>query len=107
MAPKPVLPPVFNPMPTLWTGIREDIDKLEARQASQSEWDKLAAEKLRITSVAKLLEMVPQPLSKSEAEEITERFHTSALTVHYGFDSNFHALVFFDSELRARKVIKW
>ncbi len=94
-------------MPALWSGIKADIDKLEARQAPKSEWDKSAAEKLRITSIVKLLEVMPQSLAKSEADEISDQFHTSALTVHYGYDCDYHALVFFDAGMKAQKVIKW
>ena len=94
-------------MPAIWSGIRTDIDKLEARHAPKTDWDKSAPENFRITSIAKLLEVVPQPLSKSEAEDISDQFRTSALTLHYGFDCNFHALVFFDGEMKSRKVIKW
>lgn len=94
-------------MPAIWSGIRADIDKLEATHAPKTDWDKSAAEKIRITSIAKLPEVIPPPLSESEADEMSNQFRASALTVQYGFDCDFHALVFFDTEMKTRKVIKW
>jgi len=40
-------------------------------------------------------------------ESLRDAFNKSSKVVHYGFDCNYHALVFFDEAKRAWKVIKY
>ena len=95
-------------MERIWASIRERIDSLEARRASHVEWSRAADESRDITDLASLRStLAPAKLSSAETQRIEALFRSSRRTVEYGFEGDFHALVFFDSADRAMHVVKW
>jgi hypothetical protein len=46
-------------------------------------------------------------LTPGDRAGLPDDFSNSSRVVHFGFDCDFHALVFFDDSKRAWKVIKW
>ena len=97
----------INPMPAIWTGINARIAQLEETRAPKLEWDKSASESCQIRSLHHLREVMPSSFGKPDDGEPPSLFKDSTMVVHYGFDCDFHAVVFFDAKMKPSKVIKW
>jgi hypothetical protein len=102
------LPPFPNIMEAAWAGIRADIDKLEVGHARLDEWKKSTPEFNAISSLPALKENTQNlGISDDEQRELHDAFAKSSSVFHFGYECNYHALVFFDAAKRAWKVIKW
>lgn len=99
-----------NPMPRIWAGIGAGITELENAHAPEDAWAKEAtgADPRPIRSLAELMEETKElNLTPRDRAGLPDDFSNSSRVVHFGFDCDFHALVFFDDSKRAWKVIKW
>jgi hypothetical protein len=97
----------MNPMPTLWAGITQSIENLEMRHASSIEWTRLAESCDPITSLAELdATLRLAGISIEDRETVRSEWGKTSPVVHYGFESDHHALVFFADD-HASKVFKW
>ena len=107
---KPVQP-VYNPMEAAWSGIRENINKLESEHVFEDEWRKAAELHPEPKAVQSITELKKQTegmeFTSLERDQLTKDFNISSRVIHFGFECNYHALVFFDDAKRAWKVIKW
>lgn len=95
-------------MPDIWAGIRSKIDDLETLRAPASTWSQVADEETPVVS-DKQLTGILQLASFSQPEVLAAQstFNRCAKTVLFGFEGNYHALVFFQSAGVAHSVIKW
>jgi len=107
---KPIQP-IFNPMEGAWAGIRDGINKLDKDHASEDEWRKASEPHPGpdvVVTIAVLNELTKNlGLTEAERSELTAAFNKSSRVVHFGFECDYHALVFFDDAERAWKVIKY
>lgn len=94
---------VFNPMPAIWRGVCEGIDDREKRHASYEEWRSDAESHERLESYQALMSALP---AGYPAAGLAKSFASSSKVIKFGFEGNFHAIVFFDSNGRSWKVIK-
>ena len=102
---RPVSEP--NPMPALWATSRTTIDRLEITHASPEKWAAVAVCSTRITSHGQLNQTLHYAgLDEAAICSVLAEWGKHDPVIHYGFDSNDHALVFFSSG-RAVKVFKW
>lgn len=101
--------PVFNPMDTAWSGIRDGINKLEDQHANEDGWRKASEPPPEvISSISDLHERTKHlEITVTEREGLPAAFNRSSRVIHFGFEGNFHALVFFDESGKSWKVIKW
>ena len=91
--------PPINPMPDLWQSIAGDIAELERSHAPKKEWDHKAESGRTVRDTTELSAVLSQSgLSPSDRSEAILRFKNVEEVVHYGFESNFHALVFFKND---------
>ncbi len=100
----------FNPMPRIWAGIGDGIHKLEEEHAHEGAWTTAATggEPIPIHSLVELMEETKAlSMPPEERSGLRDAFSKSSKVVHYGFDCDYHALVFFDDARQAWKVIKW
>jgi hypothetical protein len=109
VAPAPVSQPEAGPgaMRPVWADSITQIRRLEARRAHRSEW-RAAAQFEEVVRARKDLDAVVEGLGLSDLDEAeaVARFQNSALTAHYGFPANFHALVFYDRSGRTVRVLR-
>lgn len=100
--------PTPNPMPSIWQGIRTDIDALEKSKASPLQWEKQSESVEHILDDRQLSQLTAH-LSLVESEQTALQWYrsTAAQTIHYGFEGNHHALVFFDLHNKPSHVLKW
>ncbi len=101
--------PVFNPMDAAWSRIREGISKLENEHAPEIEWRKASEPQSSVVaSVSDLQDQTKSlEITDSERELLRAAFKRSSRVIHFGFEGNFHALVFFDAAGKSWKVTKW
>ena len=95
-------------MPDAWAAIHSKIDRLENSHATPAEWTKAADGSEKITRISQLhTTLTTLLLDASEQRQLDKLFRTSARTIHFGFECNYHALVFFDSNDRPVRILKW
>lgn len=100
--------PVPNPMDSIWAGIRDEICHLEETHATLDEWRQRAAEEQVLQSADELLSTLRETsLTDVDLAEALRKRSSAAKVIHFGFDCDYHALVFFDKGNRAESVIKW
>ena len=100
--------PPPNPMDSIWAGIRDDICRLEETHASLDEWRQRAAEEQVLQSADELRSALRETgLTEVDLAEALRKRSRAAKVIHFGFDCDYHALVFFDKGKRAESVIKW
>lgn len=88
----------INPMPEIWQSTTEDISTLEQSRASRKEWDRKAESRQTVHNTTELSATLARSgLSSRDRTEAARRFQDAEAVVHYGFEGNFHALVFFRS----------
>lgn len=95
---------VGNPMQAAWGVIAEEINELERTHAAVAEWRRGSESAVLVNSEEELLALVPSGLSN---KLVRLEFARSAKVIHFGFECDYHALVFFDGGGRAREVFKW
>lgn len=100
---------VPNPMPDIWAAVRNEIDMLERTGAPLLKWKEACGSSEQISTVLRLHEITKPVRLESEQErtELDQLFSSNPDTYHFGFEGNFHALVFFDASHRPIKVVKW
>ena len=93
-----------NPMPAIWASIQAQIDELKKGEAAQRQWRKLADNASRISTLEDLHKAIAatgvsaDPLERERQQKHLENlFHASHRTIHFGFECDHHAIVFFDS----------
>jgi hypothetical protein len=103
------VPQAFNPMPDLWAGVRNEIDALERTGAPLSKWKAASGSAERVSTIVRLHEIIRplKPGSEREKNELDQLFSSAPDTYHFGFEGNFHSLVFFDASQKPIKVVKW
>ncbi|OYW31616.1 MAG: hypothetical protein B7Z47_00530 [Chthoniobacter sp. 12-60-6] len=101
--------PVSNPMDAAWSEIRDGIGKLENEHAHEDDWRKASEPHPEVvSSISDLNEQTKSlEISVSEREGLPAAFNKSSRVIHFGFECNYHALVFFDEAGKSWKVIKW
>lgn len=89
----------INPMPEIWQSITKDISKLEQSRAPRKEWDRKVESSQVIHDTNELsAALAKSGLSSSDRSETTLRFNDAETVMHYGFEGNLHALVFFKND---------
>lgn len=95
-------------MEAAWAGIRAGIDKLEDDHAHLDEWKKSTSQFRAVSSLTALTEETRNlSISDVERKELAEDFAKSSSVFHFGYECDYHALVFFDNARKAWKVIKY
>lgn len=98
----------LNPMESVWASVSADIDRLERAHAPRSEWIKAASDSTRVSSLPQLHSIiVGVHLEETERQHLDHIFRSSQRTTLFGFEQNFHALVFFDARDVSTHVVKW
>lgn len=107
--PQALQQPVANPMDAAWSRIRDGINKLGDQHANENDWRKASEPEPKvIRSMADLHEQTMElEITASEREELPAAFNKSSRVIQFGFECNYHALVFFDEARSSWKVIKW
>lgn len=96
-------------MVAAWSQIRDGIIELENRHANEEDWRKASeSEPLVVSSISALHDQIKGlDLTNSEREALSAAFRQSSRVIHFGFECDYHAMVFFDDSGKAWKVIKW
>lgn len=107
--PRVANPAPFNPMPGIWASILADIDQLKQNQASRTEWTKASDSATEIKTIEELRQVikdtgapVDEIKNKSDQAQMEKLFRTSHCIIHFGFECNFHEIVFFDEKDRQK-----
>lgn len=97
------------PVPDLWGSVRNEIDSLERTGAPLSKWKETSETSERVSTIARLHEIIKplKPGSEQEISELERLLSSTPDTYHFGFEGNFHSLVFFDASHQPTKVVKW
>lgn len=105
--PPPTVREFENPMPKVWAMLEGQIAILKKVGATQAQWTKAADNALPISSIAELRGAIAatgvpaDAVERERQQEHLERlFRTSHHVIHFGFECDFHAIVFFDSRGR-------
>lgn len=110
---EPVVTNEANLMLGIWAGVMDGINKLEDAHASEDEWRKASVPppepKPEVVRSITALNELTKDLGLTDAQrlELPAAYNKSSRVIHFGFECNYHALVFFDDAKRAWKVIKW
>lgn len=100
--------PVVNPMPAIWDSTRNEIVRLKEAKATASQWKEKAESSEKVVSKKALAQLTHDvDLTDAERASLLKQHQNSAQTVHYGFEGNFHALVFFNSQGSAQNTLLW
>lgn len=95
-------------MPETWVSIARNIKSLETKRATEGKWIEASDSSDTVHTVSEMLVLVTTlNLTPAERKEIQEAFEDSVAVRHFGFECNFHALVFFDQAGTGWKVMKW
>ena len=99
-------PVIINPMPEIWARIEREIQGLKAGRSTYSQWKAAASVSglpEPVTSIDRLRSVFAatgkpanDALAQQHEKELIERFLSAPRTVHFGFECDFHAIVFFD-----------
>ncbi len=86
--------------------MRSEVDSLEG--ASKDKWISGSGSHEEIKSLKELQELI-QPISFTDSErmQLMTDFGRAHSTTHFGFDGNYHALVFFNSSGIPIREEKW
>ena len=94
-------------MPKIWASLEDRISLLKKVSATQAQWTKAAEDASPVSTitelrVAILATGVPADAveSQRQQEHLERLFYTSHHVIHFGFECDFHAIVFFDSRGR-------
>lgn len=101
--------PIPNTAPNLWADVRNEIERLERSGAPLSKWKESSESNERVTTILRLHEITESIKFKSEPEKrkFDQLYSSGPETYHFGFEGNFHALVFFDASQNPMEVLKW
>ncbi len=90
----------------MFASIRNQIDSLE--QSPKSEWKSATGYAEEIISLEALQELTKDVgFEDHERLQLTKDFVKADSVVHFAFDCNYHALVFFDASNVPFRVEKW
>ncbi len=97
-----------NPMPNIWASVVDEILRLEKTKSTKSEWSAVA-ESEELVEAREQLEGILNESKLSEQERMLalQMFQSGPLITHFGFDADYHALVFFDATQRSTRVFAW
>lgn len=97
-----------NPMPKIWAGVVDEIRSLEKTKSVKSKWS-AAAESEELVKTREQLEGILNRSRLSEQERALARqmFKSGQLIAHFGFEADYHALVFFDATQKPTRVFAW
>jgi hypothetical protein len=95
---------ITNPMPEIWAGLERKIQGLKEAQSTYSQWKMAATESAEpVTSLEQLRlafaatgKPADEGTAKRDEELLVSHFLSAPRTVHFGFECDFHAIVFFD-----------
>lgn len=97
----------LNPMTDLWSETRNKILNLERSNASEIEWAALADSSDIIEDKKELSRILSSvSISEQRRKACLYLFDGHYKAIHFGFDSNYHALVFFKGD-KSILVEKW
>ena len=95
---------IHNPMPAVWASIEARRDTLKKTSATQAQWTKASDGVYPISTVDQLHAAIAATGVPADAAErqrqqnhLERLFRTSHSTIHFGFECNYHAIVFFDA----------
>jgi len=95
-------------MELIWEGIRGKIVYLEESHATLAEWREAGPQEQRLNDVDEArYSLEGTGLAPEDIDQALARLPRATKTIHFGFDCDYHALVFFDKTDRASSVIKW
>jgi hypothetical protein len=98
----------FNPMPKIWSGIVDQIQGLERAHAPKQEWEQAASDSVRVATKEQLVDMLGMGLlSPEDKRKAVAAFYQASDVQHFGFDGDFHALVFFSESGHPMLVVRW
>ena len=102
--PIPGPPPGYYDDP--YKSIRDKIDSLE--RSPKNEWIASTDSCEQINTIKELEDLI-QPISFSEDErrQLLSDYEQAHTTYHFGYEGNYHALVFFTSTGNPIRVEKW
>ncbi len=101
-------PPPPNPMESIWADIRSKVVGLDESHASRAEWQKASCEQYPLQSADEVRNVLKETsLTQNEVDEAAEAFKTASQTIHFGYDCDYHALVFFDRNGNSSSAILW
>jgi hypothetical protein len=95
-----------DPSAAIMDAITGRMDELKRTDADRSEWNKAAYSATVLKTLSDLHNALPVGVPANEIERQRERrhldhlFRTSSVAVHYGFECDFRAIVFFDRKGR-------
>jgi hypothetical protein len=96
-------------MDAAWSKIRDGIAKLEDEHAHENDWRKASEPQPELVSSISALQVHTKDLEIAASERVglPAAFNKSSRVIQFGFECNYHALVFFDESGKSWKVIKW
>lgn len=95
-------------MLSMWSKVGDQIELLESKNATQREWKSASESEVLIKSSEQLAELIERSrLEPKVKSDILQGYNPNRLTAHYGFDADYHALVFFDKVQKSTRVFKW
>jgi len=105
---KVVVPSQPNPMESIWADILSNIVRLDAMHASMADWQKSSTEEHPLRSSDEVRTVLKSTrLTLDEVDQAVRAFKAASRSVHFGFDCDYHALVFFDKKDRSSSAILW
>ncbi len=97
-----------NPMLGIWNQIASTIDNLEASKATPDKWAANAEHSEEVHTEQQMSLLIARmAMPADERAALVRIYKSSDKVVHYGFEGDFHALVFFDDQSKAQRVVKW
>ena len=105
---KVVVPSQPNLMKSIWADIRSNMARLNEAHASMADWQKSSTEEHPLRSSYEIRKVLKSThLTLDEVDQAVKAFKAASRSVHFGFDCDYHALVFFDEKNRSSSAIFW
>lgn len=83
-------------MPGIWHSIGAQVAALQSSHALKTQWAEAAEFSQPVQSMKDLLRVLSQSrLSESDIRQVRSHYREGCDLVHYGFEADYHALVYF------------
>lgn len=101
----------YNPMREIWASTAAQVIQLKKIQATRTQWTKAADSATQISTLAQLRTAIATTGTPADDTERQRRyqhlerlFRASHSTVHFSWEGDFNAIVFFDAKGRQKYV---
>ena len=95
-------------MTGLWASVGDEIRSLEDTKSIKAKWSAAAESEEPVKTREQLDGILNRSrLSEQERTQARQMFKAGQLIAHFGFDADYHALVFFDATQRPARVFAW